>query len=120
MVENETEIKTSLFDTKRKTVWHLQKMKERGEKIVQICPVANDPLFTMFCEYAGVDVIRYLAPGETSEQRAKNLVWWTRELRKLAPNINLNAVLMSHQHPDKHTAYKNAVAVLEERADSCS
>jgi len=116
--KKETEIKASLFDTKRKTVWHLQRMKDRGEKIVQICPVANDPLFTMFCEYAGVDVIRYIAPGETAHTRAENIFWWTRELRRVAPNINLNAVLQSTQTPDKYTAYKNAAHVLEEGGDS--
>ena len=118
MAENEEKIKGSLFDTKRKTIWHLQEMKEKGEKIVQICPVHNDPLFSMFCEYAGVDVIRYIAPGETTLMRGANIFWWTREIRKLAPNINLNAVLMSHQTPDKHTAYKNAVTLFEDGADS--
>ncbi len=72
MAEKKTELKASLFDTKRKAVWHLQKMKERGEKIVQICPMWNDPFFTMFCEYAGVDVIRYIAPEENAEQRGEN------------------------------------------------
>ena len=118
MAEEKPEIQASLFDAPRKTIWHLQRMKDRGEKIVQVCPVWNDPLFTMFCEHAGVDVIRYIAPGETSLQRGENIFWWTREIRKLAPRINLNAVLNSTQTPDNSTAYYNSVQVLEEGADS--
>jgi 3-methyl-2-oxobutanoate hydroxymethyltransferase len=118
MAENKPEIRSSLFDVPRKTIWHLQRMKDRGEKIVQVCPIWNDPWFTMFCEHAGVDVIRYLAPGETIEERGNNLAWWTREIRKVAPRINLNAVLNSSQTPDKYTAYKSSVTVLEEGADS--
>ena len=117
-VKNETELPASMFDKPRKTVWHLQKMKAKGEKIVQVCPMWNDPLFSMFCEYAGVDVLRYIAPGETSIKRGENMVWWTREIRKLAPTINLNAVLNSTQTPDNSTAYFNAVNLLEEGADS--
>jgi 3-methyl-2-oxobutanoate hydroxymethyltransferase len=102
----------------RKTVWHIQQMKDDGKKIVQVCPANNDPLFSMFCEMAGVDIIRYTAPGENSQHRAENLCWWTREIRKMAPNINLNAAMQTAQYADKQTALKEAANILSDGADS--
>ena len=86
-----SDIKTSLMQKGRKTPWHLQKMKDEGQKIAMVGTAYNDPLFAMFCEMAGVDIIRYTAPGENVEHRAQNLAWWTREIRKVASTIHMNA-----------------------------
>ena len=111
-------IQTSLMKKGRKTPWHLQQMKDRGEKIVQVSPAANDPLFAMFCEMAGVDIIRYASPGENVEHRAQNLPWWTRELRKVAPLIHLNAYMQTHQCADKYSALREASILQADGADS--
>ncbi len=76
------------------------------------------PFFTMWCEYSGVDLVRYIAPGENSRERAANLESWTREQRKMAPNICLNAVLESCQYPDKYKALDIAATLMQEGADS--
>lgn len=111
-------LKTSLITKGRKTPWHLQQMKDRGEKIVQVCPVHNDPLFAMFCDMAGVDILRYTAPGENVEHRAQNLAWWTREIRKVAPNIHLNAAVQTQRCADKYSALREASILHADGADS--
>ncbi len=68
-------------------------MKDEGKKISMVGTAYLDPVFTMMCEKAGVDLVRYTAPGESSEMRAQNIHWWTRMQKKMAPNICLNAVM---------------------------
>ncbi len=102
----------------RKTIWHLQRMKDKGEKITQMSPGFCDPLFAMAAEMAGIDVVRYLAPGETAQQRGENLGWWTRYTRKRAPNIHLNALVETHNYGDKYTAVKELSKVICDGADS--
>ena len=90
MAEEETEsvqiqdsdkaaVKSSLIKKGRKSIAYLQKKKDDGEKIVQYCPAHLDPYWTMAAEMAGVDIVRYTAPGENIEHRIANLPWWTRE-----------------------------------------
>lgn len=102
----------------RQTIWHLQKMKNEGKKISMVGTAYMDPIFTMFCEKAGVNLVRYTAPGENSQHRAENIAWWTRSIRKMAPNICLNAVMQTQQYADKYTAVKEASIILADGADS--
>ena len=76
-----------------------------------------DPVFTMMCEKAGVDLVRYTAPGENSAMRAENIHWWTRLQKKMAPNICLNAVMQTPQYADAATAIKEASLLLGDGAD---
>ena len=99
------------------TVWHLQKMKNEGKKITMVGTAYLDPLFTMICEKAGVDLVRYTAPGENSEMRAQNIHWWTRMQKKAAPNICLNAVMQTQQYADKTIAVQEAARLLADGAD---
>lgn len=105
------------FEPTRKTVWHLQKMKDEGKKITMVGTAFFNPFFTMWCENAGVDLVRYIAPGEHSRQRAERMESWTRYQRSLAPNICLNAVMESCMYPDKYTALENAATLLQDGAD---
>ena len=57
-------VKSSLMKKGRKSIAYLQKKKDNGEKIVQYCPAHLDPYWTMAAEMAGVDIVRYTAPGE--------------------------------------------------------
>ena len=99
------------------TVWHLQKMKDEGKKISMVGTAYLDPVFTMMCEKAGVDLVRYTAPGENSEMRAQNIHWWTRMQKKMAPNICLNAVMQTQQYADESTAVKESARLLADGAD---
>ncbi len=118
MAEKKTDIPMSAVEQGRQTVWHLQKMKERGELISMVGTAYLDPMFTMFCEKAGINLVRFTAPGENSEMRAQNMRWWTRMQRKMAPNICLNAVMQTQQYADPSTAVKEAAILVADGADS--
>jgi 3-methyl-2-oxobutanoate hydroxymethyltransferase len=111
-------VKSSLMKKGRKSIAYLQKKKDDGEKIVQYCPAHLDPYWTMAAEMAGVDVLRYTAPGETVQQRVANTFWWTRELRRVAPDIHLNCYVQTPMFADKYKALENASILMAEGADS--
>ena len=113
-----TNIPMTAIDSGRQTIWHLQKMKDEGRMITMVGTAYLDPLFTMMCEKAGVNLVRYTAPGENSEMRAENIKWWTRLQRKMAPNICLNAVMQTQQYADPVTAVKEASIIMADGADS--
>lgn len=101
----------------RQTVWHLQKMKDEGKPISMVGAAYLDPIFTMMCEKAGINLVRYTAPGENCAMRAENIKWWTRMQRKMAPNICLNAVMQTQQYADPATAVKEGAELLADGAD---
>ena len=113
-----TEVPMASVTQGRKTVWHLQKMKDEGKLISMVGTAYLDPIFTMFCEKAGIDLVRYTAPGENTKMRGDNLGWWTRQQRKMAPNICLNAVMQTHQYADAKTAVQEGSLLLADGADS--
>ena len=112
-----TNIEMMPLSTGRKTVWHLQRMKDKGEKISMVGTAYMDPIWTSLAEKAGVDLVRYTAPGETAADREKNIFWWTRAIRKMAPNICLNAVMQTPQYADGPTAVANGSRLLADGAD---
>ena len=101
-----------------KTIWHLQRMKDKGEKITMIGVAALDPIFSMYAEVGGADLIRYTVPGDSVETRAANAAMWTRMQRKVAPKTCLNCFLQTQTYADKATALKNASIVVGDGADS--
>ena len=101
----------------RKTVWHLQKMKNEGKLISMVGSGPVDALWIAACEKAGVDLVRYTAPGESAVQREENMYWHTRQIRKMAPNICLNAVMQTQSYADKYTAVKTASILMQDGAD---
>ncbi|MBQ6455174.1 MAG: 3-methyl-2-oxobutanoate hydroxymethyltransferase [Eggerthellaceae bacterium] len=59
MADNQTaDIKMSTASKTRKNLNYLQKMKDRGEKIVQMCPAELGPFFAMAAEMVGCDICR--------------------------------------------------------------
>lgn len=120
MAEQKTEkieIPMAAVNRGRQTVWHLQKMKDEGRLISMVGTSNLDPIFTMMCEKAGVNLVRYTAPGENSDMRAQNIKWWTRMQRKMAPNICLNAVMQTQQYGDPVTAVREGAALMGDGAD---
>ena len=112
-----TEVPMASITQGRQTIWHLQKMKDEGKLISMVGTAYLDPIFTMFCEKAGINLVRQTAPGENAKMRADNLGWWTRLQRKMAPNICLNAVMQTHQYSDPVTAVKEGSLLIADGAD---
>lgn len=118
MAEEKVKVETSLMHKGRKTIWHLQQMKERGEKIVMVGPGNLDPLFTAWADAAGCDMARFVAPGENARSRGSNLYSWGRQIRKVAPNIHLNAFIDTLEVPDNKSALEKASMLLADQIDS--
>ena len=47
----------------RKSINYLQKLKDEGTPIVQMCPAGRDQFFTQAAEIAGCDICRLTVPG---------------------------------------------------------
>jgi 3-methyl-2-oxobutanoate hydroxymethyltransferase len=119
MAEEKTEkVETSLMHKGRKTVWHLKKMKEKGEKIVMVGPGNLDPLFSAWADAAGVDMIRFVAPGENAIDRSANLQSHLRQVRKMAPNAHFNIVCETFTVADNRSALETTSALMADQADS--
>ena len=59
MADNEhANISMSTVHRTRKNLAYLQKMKDKGEKIVQMCPAELGPFFAMAAEMVGCDICR--------------------------------------------------------------
>ena len=54
----EQDIHMSTVRKERKSLRYLQRMKDKGEKIVQMCPAELGPMFGMAAEMAGCDIMR--------------------------------------------------------------
>ena len=111
-------VKSSLMKKGRKTIQVLQKMKDKGEPIVQMCPADRDKYFAMAADMAGCDVLRLTAPGENAEMRAANAPWWIRNVRSAAQYIHINFVPQTCAVAGKEEALKNCSIYMTEGADS--
>lgn len=112
------EVKTTSINIGKKTTWHLQKMKNEGKKITMVGTAALDPIFSMYVEKGGADLIRYTVPGDTCKAREVNAPMWTRMQRKMAPNIVLNCFLQTQGCCDNSHALAYASEVVGDGADS--
>ena len=113
-----TEIKTTSINIGKKTTWHLQKMKDEGKLITMIGTAGLDPMFTMYCEKGGADLVRYRTPGESVEDHARIAPMWTRMQRKMAPNIVLNCFMQTQACADNRMALESTANVVGDGADS--
>ena len=57
-------VKASLVNRNRKSIAHLQKLKDEGTPIVQMCPMIRDQFWVKAAEMANVDVCRLTVPGD--------------------------------------------------------
>ncbi len=116
--EDKKSIKASKMKRGRKTIAYLQEMKDKGEKIVQMCPVDRDKYFTMAAEMAGVDICRLTVPGENIEMQIANAPWWIRTVRDAAKIIHINFYMQTPTFYTKEEALKNGSIYMANGADS--
>ena len=114
----QTEPSMMPMSQQRQTIVHLQRMKDRGERISMVGTAFCDYIWAAACERAGVNLVRYTSPGETSAQRVEGIIWQTRQIRKLAPNICLNAVMQTCTYASKEAAVEHGSMLMSEGADS--
>jgi 3-methyl-2-oxobutanoate hydroxymethyltransferase len=113
--------KMSLATKGRKSISHLQKMKEAGTPIVQMCTAGRDPYWVMAAEMAGCDIHR-LAPcivsDGTMDYNIANAVTNISANRKFAPYIHVNVYVESAAYANKDDAVRNGARYMSAGADS--
>ena len=118
MAENTQKVETSLMHKGRKTIWHIQQMKEKGELISMVGPGNLDPLFSAWADAAGADIIRFVAPGENAIERSANLQSHLRQVRKMAPYSHFNIVCETFTVADNKSALETTTKLMADQADS--
>lgn len=112
--------KMSMAKKGRKTIHHLQKLKDEGTHIVQHCPSMLGPIFTMAAEMAGVDICRLPPSGGRigPEEALKRSMEWISENRSMAPHIHINYVTDTIAFASKEDALANFSKFHTAGADS--
>jgi 3-methyl-2-oxobutanoate hydroxymethyltransferase len=116
--------KMSLASKGRKSIKYLQKLKEQGIPIVQMCPSMRDPFWTMAADMAGCDICRlppYLISDGSYDgpcgSRAMGPIT-LRAVRQVAPRIHINYVMETPAHACKEDALKYGSIYMMSGADS--
>ena len=119
-LENQAQVKASRMHKGRKTINYLQKLKDEGTPIVQMCPAGRDQFFTQAADIAGVDICRLTVPGDGSDpdMQIEIAPWWIRCVRKAAPNIHINFYMQTPTYASKELALANGARYMNNGADS--
>ena len=126
MAEVEVEkqdIKMSTASKTRKSLYKLQQMKKKGEKIVQMCPAELGPIFGMAAELVGCDILRAnsqlaLRKGTTLEQDLLTGGMTIQKYREYTSIIHINYYMPSAAYADKSLAVKVGAEWVGYGADS--
>lgn len=116
--KEDKKIKSSLMKKGRKTIGYLQKCKDDGKKLVQVCPANRDQYFAMAADMADCDILRLTTPGENIEMQIANASWWIRTVRNAAQFIHINFVMQTPTYYTKEEALKNGSIYMANGADS--
>jgi 3-methyl-2-oxobutanoate hydroxymethyltransferase len=118
IADEDKKVKSSLMKKGRKSIAYLQKCKDEGKKIVQMCPANRDQYFAMAAEMADCDVLRLTVPAENIEMSIVNAPWWIRTVRNAAQIIHINFVMQTPTFASKEEALKNGSIYMYNGADS--
>ena len=128
MADNKTaDIKMSTASKTRKNLNKLQKMKDEGEKICQVCPAELGPFFALAAEMVGCDVFR--VPGILSVRAGAlqttdwDAEWANSQLsvikyREYSKIMHMNFYLPIQFYADKVDAVKYGAQLIFDGADS--
>ena len=112
MAENEhADIKMSTASKTRKNLAYLQKMKDNGEKIVQMCPAELGPFFAMAAEMVGCDICRIpsmlsLRAGNRFEDEVLTATLTIQKFREYTKIIHLNFYMPTATYATKDQAVR--------------
>lgn len=118
--EDKKDIHMSRVYKGRKHIAYLQGMKDRGEKIVQMCPAELGPWFAMAAELAGCDVLRTPAFGtdHTVKDQINRAIYTIHTYRNAAKNIHINYYMETPTYASKEKALAYGSEYMSEGADS--
>lgn len=121
MADDKPQVKASLMQKGRKSIAYLQKLKDEGTPIVQMCPMIRDQFWVMAAEMANVDVCRLTVPGDGTanmEWQSHLAEWWIRIVRNAAKLIHINFYMDTSTFVSKEKALATGAAYMYAGADS--
>ena len=128
MADNKTaDIKMSTASKTRKSLNKLQKMKDEGEKICQVCPAELGPFFALAAEMVGCDIFRI--PGMLMPRAGGTYStdfdgeWFNSQMtvikyREYSKIMHMNFYLPIQFYADKVDAVKYGAQLVFNGADS--
>jgi len=118
IADEDKKVASSKMVKGRKTIQYLQKCKDEGKKLVQVCPANRDQYFAMAADMADCTILRLTTPGENVEMQIANAPWWIRTVRGAAQYIHINFVMQTPTYYNKYEALKYASIYQNNGADS--
>jgi 3-methyl-2-oxobutanoate hydroxymethyltransferase len=114
------DVKSSRMEQGRKTINYLQKLKDEGTPIVQMCPANRDQFWTMAAEMAGCDICRLTVPGDGQdpEMQVTLAPYWIKVVRNAAKIIHINFYMQTMTYASKEKAVENGALYMNCGADS--
>lgn len=117
------DIKMSTASKTRKSMYVLQKMKEKGEKIVQMCPAELGPVFGLAAEMVGCDILRTpsilsLRSGNSLEEELMTGSLTIKKYREYTNVIHINYYMPTACYADKSLAVRWGASWVFYGADS--
>lgn len=114
-------VKASLAQKGRKSIAYLQKLKDEGTPIVQMCPMIRDFFWVIAAEMAGCDVCRLTLPDDGTanlDWRIQHSPWWIRIVRNQAKLIHINYYMDTPTFASKERALEYGSSFTFAGADS--
>lgn len=105
----------------RKSINYLQKLKDEGTPIVQMCPAGRDQFFTQAAEIAGCDICRLTVPGDGAQDPQIQIdmaPWWIQTVRRAAKTIHINFYMQTPTYSSKEKAMEYGSYYMNCGADS--
>lgn len=118
IAKEDKQVTASKMKIGRKSIAYLQELKDKGQKIVQMCPANRDQYFTMAAEMAGCDICRLTVPAENTAMSIVNAPWWIRTVRNAAKIIHINFYMQTPTFASKEKALEYGAMYMAEGADS--
>ena len=123
MAESTANISMSTVHKTRKNLAYLQKMKDKGEKIVQMCPAELGPFFAMAAEMVGCDICRIpdmVSLRSSVDYDVMNITSGItiRKFREYCKIIHINFYMPIGMYADKIDAVKYGAELVFHGADS--
>lgn len=121
MAEEKPNVHASRVTKGRKSINYLQKLKDEGTPIVQMCPAGRDQFFTMAAEMAGCDICRLTVPGDGKQDPQMQIdmaPWWIQTVRRAAQYIHINFYMQTPTYSSKEDAMRYGSYYMNCGADS--